>query len=229
MRGARFGQLAFHVPQPFAAVFYCSRELDLLPPQLFCLIPKQANLFRTHRHFALRRLRLTVQLAALPVPIAQSITQRGSFCTPVRHLFEQGVEGFGLVLCDLARIDYPHPCPGQLLEIRAPRVAVPDTELRFQVSLYLLVFLRPSRLSLEVAQARREFADNILGASQIGARLGELALGLLTFALMDRDAGCLFEEPSSFLGPLREGLIDQPLTNDRVCALAEPGNCQAVR
>ncbi len=78
-----------------------------------------------------------------------------------------------------------------------------------------------ARLPLQVAQARREFADNVAGAHQVVGRVGEFLTRLLTLGLMDRNAGGFLEELATFLGPLGKRLVDEALADDAVGSLAE--------
>jgi len=92
-----------------------------------------------------------------------------------------------------------------------------------------LVLLGPPCLSLQVAQPRRQLADDVASAHQIVGRIGELLAGLLALGLVDRDARGFLEQFSAFLRSLGERLVDESLADDTVSALAQARAAQQFR
>ena len=224
----RLGKLSFGHLQACLAVLQRGTQVHDFPPQLLALFAEQASLLGTHGQLSLGCLGLAMELAAETVPVTKPVSQHDSLAASSGGQLEQRVQARVFLFCGRGRVAHAATRRSQLHELLAPAIPIIDLEVGLQVRLHLLVFLRPAGLAFQVAQTRRQLADDVLGARQIGLRFAKLVLGLIALGLVNGDACCLFKQLAPLLRALRQRLVDEALADDGIGALAQPRASQQL-
>jgi hypothetical protein len=89
---------------------------------------------------------------------------------------------------------------GQLGLGFVPVVAVPFTQQHLQIEAHLLVFQRAARLSLQAAQARFQFRQDVLDPLQVAPGGLQAAQGFFAATPVQADAGGFFEQAAALVG-----------------------------
>ena len=202
--------------------------MDQLTLEVLLLLAPQAHLLGPDSQLTLRNLGLAVQPTADAVPLAKLFAQHGSLGAARGHLLQQDVQLLGRFLDDPGRVDRAVFGRSRSQQTLTPLIPIPGPQLRFQVAPQLLVFLRTAGLPFEIAQPRRQLADDVARAREVAGRIRQLLRGLLPLALVDGDAGGFLEEFAPLFRPLRQRLVHQTLADDAVGALAEAGAAQQL-
>ncbi len=102
-------------------------------------------------------------------------------------------------------------------------VAVPDAQQLLQVIAHLIVILGAVHLALQAAHARAQFGQDVLHAFEVSPGSLQAPQCFLAAGAVQPDPGGLLEELAPLVSPQGECGIDQPLSDNRVGALGQPG------
>ncbi len=115
-----------------------------------------------------------------------------------------------------------------LLLDAVPVITVPIAQQHAQISPDALVFHRPFGLFFQAAQARFQLAEDIQHALQVAAGGVQPVERFFAPGAVQPNPGGFLEEPAPLLWFERQRRIHQPLTDDRVGALGQPGAAQQL-
>ena len=199
-----------------------------LPLDLVLLGGQQDGALGDRGQFALRDIRLVVQVRGAAVGVAQRGPQ---LCLVLPKLVQTRGDALSL---DPQRVQPLTQGIGPLLRrthcllCLAPVVPVPGPFEPQQVGRHTLVLPDPAGLFLEAAQPGCDLADDVVHPLQVAAGLVELGQRLLAPSPVDGDARGLLEQESPLLRPQRQGCVDESLPDDGVGALAQAALAQQV-
>ncbi len=176
-----------------------------------------------NRQFAADTFGLAVYFAALGM---EGGKPGAPFTLERAHRLDRLAEAgeFGLTLLDcLAQCLFGVVMLFDIAQGSVPAEAMPVAQQRLQVAGDLVTFLGTFGLAPKIAEPRAQLGDNILHAGQVLLRRFQAAHRRGALDLVAADPRRLLEERAALFGRHAQRTVDQPLADDGVGTLAQPG------